>query len=82
MLPKGTVRDTENITFSTDFHEGIPQVALRQKRAAKQQITDLLCAGVYEVDHYHGSMVYIRVTSPHRVRRSKPFVVLLLLHEH
>ena len=50
--------------------------------AAEHQITDLLCAGVYEVDHYHGSMIYIRATSPHHVRRSKPLVVLSLLHEH
>ena len=28
-------------------------------RATEQQITDLLCADVYEADHYRGFMVYV-----------------------
>ena len=45
-------------------------------RAAEQQIMSLLCAGVYEADHYRGFMVYIGATSPRHVWCSKPFVVL------
>ena len=39
-------------------------------RAAEQQIMGLLCAGVYEADHYCGFMVYIGATSPRHVWRS------------
>ena len=41
-------------------------------QADEQQVTDLLCSGVHEADHYRNFMVYIRATSPRRVQCSKP----------
>ena len=72
-----TVRNTENLTF--------PKAAIKEYhgwlcgklQAPEQQIMDLPCAEVYEAD-YRGFIVYVWMTSPHHIRCSKPFVVLLL----
>ena len=45
---------------------------------SSSKLCEFPCAAVYEAHHYRSFMVYIRATSPHHIRCSKPFVVLSL----